>query len=66
MSDKSHCPLCARANGCALENGGGIDECWCRMALFPKALPENLAACICAECAARLAKAEQLAIKLAE
>jgi hypothetical protein len=36
------------------------------MAVFPKALPENLAACICAECAARLAKAEQLAIKLAE
>ncbi|WP_372873064.1 cysteine-rich CWC family protein [Shewanella sp.] len=66
MSEKSQCPLCERANLCAFETGKSIEDCWCHYAHFPKKLPERPDACLCADCVARLAKAERLALKLTE
>ncbi|MBT1444149.1 cysteine-rich CWC family protein [Shewanella sp. JM162201] len=63
MSDKSYCPLCQQANRCAMELGQPIEHCWCSRAEFPKALPADLSACLCPECAARLAKLEKLQLK---
>jgi hypothetical protein len=56
----SVCPLCQRANGCAMASDGGDDAapCWCVGALLdPVALARATAldgglSCVCAACAA--------------
>jgi hypothetical protein len=56
----SVCPLCQRANGCAMASGGGDDAapCWCVSArLDPVALGratmlDGGLSCVCAACAA--------------
>jgi hypothetical protein len=62
------CPLCGRANRCAVAACGSFDvPCWCTQASFPPALLAQVcsaqrgAACLCAECAARHAPGAQAA-----
>jgi len=58
----TQCPLCHRANACAMEvakaTGQPVQRCWCVDAVFTPALmaqiPDNAkgVACVCAQCAA--------------
>lgn len=60
--DPTRCPLCADANGCAIEiereSGVAQAPCWCLAASFSDALRQRVSpqarglACICAGCAA--------------
>jgi hypothetical protein len=57
----SVCPLCQRANGCAMASASGdaATPCWCVAAVLdPAALVRSTAldggaSCVCAGCAAR-------------
>ena len=60
-ADRSHCPLCAKPNACAMEAprlpGNEQPPCWCTQVDFSRELLERLPpeargqACICAACA---------------
>lgn len=56
--DPSVCPLCGRANLCAMAAGETDEPCWCtQVVIDPRVLervPPELRgiACVCAECAA--------------
>ncbi len=51
------CPLCGRANQCALAAGGDAADCWCRDVVIDTAILQRLPdaavgkACICRACA---------------
>lgn len=69
-SDPNICPLCQKANGCGLQAGKTIEECWCQTSTFPikQSLSEaELAglnkACICQACVDRLKQITQLGVK---
>jgi Cysteine-rich CWC len=56
----SLCPLCRRANGCAMASGeAGATPCWCfaadldRTALARAFAVDGGASCVCAACAAK-------------
>ena len=63
LIEASRCPLCGRANQCAMEveRATGIQQppCWCTQANFSEELLEQLPAealgqaCICPACARR-------------
>ncbi len=62
------CPLCQRGNGCAVNLGGGIGECWCNEVDFPSkeqvAIPLlSKSSCICRDCIEKLKQEELLGIK---
>ncbi|GIU06508.1 MULTISPECIES: cysteine-rich CWC family protein [unclassified Shewanella] len=56
------CPLCQRANGCSVQTGKTIEQCWCSKQSFPdkdllvqvldrdKQALLNGTACICESC----------------
>jgi len=57
FSDESKCPLCGRANECAVAAGRSPETCWCMTAAIE---PDTIASipaeaqgkiCICAQCA---------------
>nr|WP_299804552.1 cysteine-rich CWC family protein [uncultured Shewanella sp.] len=63
MTEKAkQCPLCQRANGCSVQTGHTIEQCWCSKQTFPdKSLLDqvlekdkqallNGTACICESC----------------
>ncbi|MGZ8259342.1 MAG: cysteine-rich CWC family protein [Caldimonas sp.] len=58
------CPLCGRANGCAMAAGGGA-PCWCAdVDVAPSALARAAqvagpAHCLCARCAVALANGRE-------
>ena len=67
--DPAGCPVCGRANHCAVEiakaTGKPVERCWCVDAVFTpellKALPEAAKgkACICAECSSKFKTLEK-------
>jgi cysteine-rich CWC protein len=67
MIDESQCPLCGKANLCAVSNGKKGTSCWCQHEHIEPSLiaavPEPLKgkSCICEACAS---KANQLAREL--
>ncbi|QFU25168.1 cysteine-rich CWC family protein [Shewanella eurypsychrophilus] len=68
MDSQAQCPLCQRANGCAVNQGGSISECWCSEVSFPsrEQIPESQLAnntCICRTCIEKLKQEELLGIK---
>ncbi|WCM93569.1 cysteine-rich CWC family protein [Acidovorax sp. NCPPB 2350] len=62
-ADTQRCPVCGRANRCAMAAGEPARDCWCMAADVPPAalarVPEALRdlACLCPACAAGVAGA---------
>lgn len=69
--DPRQCPLCGKSNQCAMERqretGIAQGACWCTTTAFSLALLERVApqdrnlACICAQCTAHVARADDTA-----
>jgi len=57
FDDTTRCPLCGKANECAVAAGRDPDSCWCMTATMSPAAIASIPAeaqgkvCICAECA---------------
>jgi hypothetical protein len=60
--DPARCPLCGGPNRCAMVAGQTEEPCWCTKVTLTTEMLERIApsqrgvACICAECAAALAR----------
>jgi len=61
--DPTRCPLCGGSNRCAMAAGQNDEPCWCTKVTLTAAMLERIpvaqrgVACICAACAAALARA---------
>ena len=57
-NDTTKCPLCGKANDCAVDAGRDPESCWCMTAAMSPSALESIPAeaqgkvCICARCAA--------------
>ncbi len=57
-SAEGRCPICARANGCGVAQGGANGACWCFSVQVSRELLDWVEArglngrCLCADCAA--------------
>ncbi|MEP7181613.1 MAG: cysteine-rich CWC family protein [Betaproteobacteria bacterium] len=60
--DATRCPLCGRSNACGMEAGRADEPCWCTQVTLTAAMLDRIPAerrglaCVCAACAAALAR----------